>query len=108
MPTTALVYEGKSILEVYEGCNGLNIMIIFVAFIVAFGPLNRSTLWFVPAGLMIIHVMNLLRIGLLFFVAKDLPDMMYFTHKYLFTASLYIVIFALWWFWVRKKTFLAS
>src|SRR5687768_4371238 len=31
-PITNLNYEGKDILAVYEGCNGINVMIIFVAF----------------------------------------------------------------------------
>jgi exosortase/archaeosortase family protein len=48
--------------------------------------------------------MNLLRISLLFFVSRFLPDAMYFVHKYLFTAFLYAVIFGLWLIWIRKFT----
>src|SRR5688572_5235915 len=33
-PTTLLVYEKRNILAVYEGCNGINVMIIFIAFII--------------------------------------------------------------------------
>jgi exosortase/archaeosortase family protein len=58
--------------------------------------------WFVPTGLLIIHVVNLARIGLLFFVAEYQPDFMYFTHKYFFTAILYIIIFLLWMIWVKR------
>lgn len=101
-PTTALLYEGRSILSVYEGCNGLNTMILFVAFIVAFGPVDRTFLWFVPLGIVIIHGVNLLRIMLLFFVAEYMPRFMYFTHKYVFTIFLYAVIFILWIVWVQK------
>lgn len=101
-PTTTLVYEERSVLSVYEGCNGLNAMIIFVAFVVAFGPLTKTVLWFIPTGLVIIHLLNLVRIGLLFFVSRYLPGAMYFTHKYFFTAFLYLVIFLLWVWWVKK------
>ena len=100
--TTWILYEDKPVLSVYEGCNGLNTMIIFAAFIVAFGPLNKNTLWFIPLGILIIHLANLLRITLLFFVAEYRPDFMYFIHKYVFTAVLYLVIFILWVWWVRK------
>ena len=54
-PTTQLICDGKSVLAIYEGCNGINVMIIFVAFLVAFGPLNKALLWFVPVGLIILH-----------------------------------------------------
>ncbi|HEY9049456.1 MAG TPA: exosortase family protein XrtF [Ohtaekwangia sp.] len=101
-PTTLLLHEEKSILAVYEGCNGINTMIIFVAFILAFGPLKRTWLWFVPLGIVIIHLMNLLRIILLFYVSEYMPHFMYFTHKYLFTASLYGVIFLLWLWWIKR------
>jgi exosortase family protein XrtF len=102
-PTTQLIYNNKAILAVYEGCNGINTIIIFVAFIIAFGPLTRTTAWFLPMGIAIIHITNLFRIGLLFFVAEFMPQFMYFTHKYLFTAILYIVIFLLWIVWVKKN-----
>lgn len=102
LPTTAITYEGDVVIAVYEGCNGINTAIIFVAFILAFGPVSYAWFWFIPAGLLIIHLMNLLRITLLFFVAKDMPHIMYFTHKYLFTAFLYGVVFLLWMWWVKQ------
>ncbi len=101
-PTTELVFEGNSILAVYEGCNGINVIIIFVAFLIAFGPLNKALGWFIPAGLFILHIINLARISLLFWVALYMPDFMYFTHKYFFTAILYVVVFILWIVWVKK------
>lgn len=103
-PTTQVVYEGRSILAVYEGCNGINVMIIFVAFLVAFGPISKVLWWFIPLGLFILHLANLSRIVLLFWVSLYLPDFMYFTHKYFFTAILYVVVFVLWIWWVKKYT----
>ncbi len=101
-PMTWLIFEGRSVLSVYEGCNGLNTMIIFVAFILAFGPVSKKMLWYIPLGLLIIHLANLVRISLLFYVAEYWPHFMYFTHKYFFTAILYVVIFVMWIFWVKR------
>lgn len=101
-PTTTLNYNGQSILAVYEGCNGINVMIVFVAFVVAFGPMIKAMLWFLPLGILIIHLMNLARITLLFWVSIYMESMMYFTHKYFFTAILYVVVFILWVWWVRR------
>jgi exosortase family protein XrtF len=100
-PTTDINYFGKSKLAVFEGCNGLNTMIIFVAFLLAFGPISKPLLWFIPLGILIIHFANLCRITLLFLVSEYFPNAMYFTHKYFFTAILYVVIFSLWVWWVK-------
>src|SRR5690606_20854765 len=90
------------ILAVYEGCNGINVMIIFVAFLLAFGPMVKAMLWFLPLGLFMIHMMNLVRITLLFWVSIYVESLMYFTHKYFFTATLYVVVFILWVWWVKR------
>jgi len=99
--TANIMYEGRAILAVFEGCNGLNVMVIYVAFLVAFGPYTKRLLWFIPMGLLLVHVFNIGRIFLLFFVSIQLPRFMYFTHKFFFTAILYIVIFILWVVWIR-------
>ena len=91
-----------AVISVYEGCNGLNVMVIFVSFLLAFGKPRKELLWFIPLGLLIIHLMNLFRVGLLFNVSLSFPDFMYFFHKYFFTAILYVVVFILWWYWVTR------
>jgi exosortase family protein XrtF len=101
-PSIWIIYNDKKILSVYEGCNGINVMIIFVAFLLAFGPVGRTLTWFIPLGLLIIHLVNLARIGLLFWVSIYMPRYLYFTHKYFFTAILYVVVFVLWIWWVRR------
>jgi len=103
-PVTVLSNTNQPVLHIYEGCNGVNVMIIFVAFLVAFGPMRRAMLWFIPVGLTVIHLFNLFRVGLLYWVALYRPDFMYLLHKYFFTAVLYIVVFLLWIVWVRKSS----
>lgn len=94
--------EGHAILSVYEGCNGLNVMIIFLVFIFAYSGLKRAMIWFIPTGFLLIHLFNLLRIDLLYHVTISLPKLLYFSHKYLFTAFIYIAVFVLWALWVMK------
>jgi exosortase family protein XrtF len=89
------------ILRVYEGCNGINVMIVFVAFLFAFQGLSRRGSVFILIGLMIIHLANLLRIVLLFWVAKEYQIYFYYVHKYIFTAILYVIVLLLWWVWVK-------
>lgn len=99
-PTVFLNQQGDTRLNVYEGCNGINVMIVFLAFVVAFGgPWSRAA-WFLPLGLGLIHLANLLRLVLLFEVVVRFPDYFYYVHKYLFTASLYVGVLLLWAWWV--------
>jgi exosortase family protein XrtF len=100
-PTVLLSNDRKVILSVYEGCNGINVMIVFVAFLAAFGGSMKKMSWFLPAGIILIHLSNLARLVLLYFVAVGYQHYFYYVHKYVFTAIIYVMVFALWIVWVR-------
>lgn len=102
-PTTSLRYAGKNIVAIYEGCNGVNIYIIFIAFLVAIGPFSGKLVWFSLLGAVIIHISNVFRIVLLFQVTIQMPKYVYFVHKYLFTAIIYGVVFLLWFWWLKMN-----
>lgn len=101
-PTTYISTIDKNIVSVYEGCNGLNVAVVFLAFLLAFGPYKKSMIWFVPLGLLIIHLSNIARIVLLAIIAMQMRDYYYFTHKYLFTAFIYFFVFLLWVWWAVR------
>ena len=94
--------DKEVILNAYEGCNGINVLILFLSFIVAYQGKLKPSILFTIAGILIIHVSNILRIVLLFMVALKFPEYMYFTHKYLFTGIIYAVVFFLWYLWIKK------
>lgn len=101
-PSVPLLLNGTQIVDVYEGCNSINVMIVFMAFIVAFkGPLKAS-IWFSLLGLVIIYVVNLMRVSALFYVAINFPSSMYFFHKFVFTGGIYAIVFGLWYVWIAK------
>lgn len=101
-PHVPVLNDGKLVIRVFEGCNGLNVMIVFISFIVAFTGTLKKTVWFTLLGLVLIYIFNLFRVGLLYFIAKYYPHTLYFFHKYLFTGLLYALVFLLWYFWVSK------
>lgn len=100
-PTIAIVYQGNGIISVYEGCNGINVAIILVCFLVSFGKPMISLVWFIPLSLVVLHVFNLARIVSLFYVAIFRPDYVYLAHKYLFTSVIYLAVFVVWFVWVK-------
>jgi exosortase family protein XrtF len=100
-PTVFMTHAGEVVISIYEGCNGVNVMIVFIAFMVAFGGNVKRIMWFLPAGLLIIHVANLFRVALLYIVAQNNTRYFYYIHKYVFTAFIYVIVFALWYVWIQ-------
>lgn len=101
-PKVMLKNDGVRVLSVYEGCNGINVIIVFIAFLFAFGGPAKLLSVFLLLGVLVIHGFNLLRIGLLFYLALNDSQQFYYYHKYFFTATLYLVVFALWALWVIR------
>jgi len=97
-----IVQGTQRVISVFEGCNGLNVMIVFVSFIVAYSGTWKKNVIFGLIGVVLIHIANLFRVALLFFISKYYPDNLYFFHKYLFTGMLYILVFFLWYLWVKR------
>lgn len=101
-PTTQLMENEMTVLRIYEGCNGINVMIVFIAFMMAFGGISKRGAIFMSAGIGMIHLANVIRIAQLFWVAKHHEAWFYYVHKYVFTAALYVIVLLLWWVWVSK------
>ena len=101
-PFVLLTKNDRTVLSVFEGCNGLNVMIVFASFVVAFGGKTRSIFLFILSGVVLLHLANLIRLILLYQTAVNKPAWFYYFHKYLFTAILYVVVFGLWYFWIER------
>ena len=102
-PFVLLKRNDKTILSVFEGCNGINVMIVFGSFLVAFGGRQKKIIVFLAIGCLVLHIANLLRLILLYLTAIHRPLFFYYFHKYFFTAVIYLVVFALWIQWTRMK-----
>lgn len=84
-----------------DNCNGFKLFSIFSIFIIAFPGSWVSKLWYIPLGLVVIHLANVVRIIALFIISDHHPEWLDFNHLYTFTAFVYGVIFLLWIIWVR-------
>lgn len=91
-----------------EPCNGLKLFGLFSIFIAAY-PSNKwiHKLWFIPAGILLIHIVNVLRVIGLILVFEHNPNWLDFNHDYTFTIIVYAFIFFLWWIFIKYfgKTF---
>lgn len=89
---------------VYVGpaCNGLVMYALFAGFVVAYpGPWLRK-LWYIPTGIVIIWLLNVLRVAALAINVHYAYSSVDFNHHYTFNLIVYSCIFGLWLLWVRR------
>jgi len=101
-PSVKIIYNGKYVSRIIEGCNALSVMILFVAFVVAFTGRWKQTLLFVLFGLLLIHLLNISRIALLSVALYHFPEQEQLLHAVIFPLIIYGVVFLLWVIWVNK------
>lgn len=103
-----LFYNHEYVARVVEGCNGLSVIILFAAFVVAFTGKLRATVIFLFVGSLLIHVLNVARIALLAYFLYHYPKQEHLLHGVLFPLCIYGVVFLLWVIWVNKFSMYAG
>lgn len=96
--------DGTHGLWIGDPCNGLTLFALFTGFVIAYpGPL-RKKLWFIPIGIIAIHIINVFRIVGLSIIIYYFPDpaVLDFNHTYTFTMLVYGFVFFLWYVWATR------
>lgn len=94
--------EGGSHLWIGDPCNGIPLFAVFTVFIIAFPGPWKSKAWFIPAGIVLVHVLNAIRIAALCIVVTYGYGWLEFNHDYTFYVVVYGAVFALWFIWVKR------
>lgn len=100
-PTMKLYVEGKYLARIIEGCNAVSIIILFIAFVIAFSERFKKTLLFLLAGAVLIYAINLLRITILAIALYEYPQYKEILHGAVFPGLIYGLVFLLWMLWIR-------
>lgn len=85
-----------------EPCNGIKLFGLFTVFILAYPGKWLHKLWFIPAGIIFIHYVNVVRVMALMWINYKDPSALDFNHNYTFTILVYSVIILLWFIWIKK------
>jgi len=94
--------DGTTGVWVGDPCNGLEIMAIFSIFMIAIpGPWKHKA-WYIPIGIIVIHLLNAIRVSILAWVVTIDYAYLDFNHDYTFKIAVYSIVFLLWVYWVRK------
>lgn len=96
--------DGTNGLWIGDPCNGLTLFALFAGFVIAYPGSLKTKLWFIPLGLIMIHLLNILRIVALVVIVYYFPDpeVLDFNHTYTFTMLVYGFVFGLWYIWANK------
>ena len=102
LPTNSLRHpNGNSVLIIWA-CTGLKQAYIFFCIIAFYrGPWLKK-LWYIPLGLVVVYLFNILRIAIIAAFIENHPDWFNFLHFYFFKYLFYGIIFLMWVLWEEK------
>ena len=98
-PIRTIGIDGTHGVWIGDPCNGISIFGIFTIFILAYPGKWKNKLWFIPLGILIIHLVNAIRIAALAIIVKIDISYLEFNHNYTFTIFVYSFVFLLWFWW---------
>jgi len=101
-PSIKIFYKDKYVARIIEGCNAISVMILFAAFVFAFSTQWKKTGLYMILGIMLIHILNIIRIALLSYALYNYPEYEEILHGTIFPLFIYGVVFLLWILWVTK------
>lgn len=99
--TVQFYINGKVATRMVEGCNAISVMIMFLAFVLAFYK-GVKTFGFVLFGVVVLYVLNLFRIYILNVIVIDYVNLTKPAHDYFFPAIIYGGVVLLWLLWINK------
>lgn len=99
--TSVYVKEISSMVKIVWSCSGLKQIFVFFCIIAFYPGSGKHKFWFIPLGILLIWILNVIRISSLIALFEQFPnhfDLFHELSKYVF----YFVIFMFWVFWEEK------
>ncbi len=94
-------FENGGYVEIVNGCSGLKASFQYIVIILFFSGPFKHKLWYIPMGLILLFIGNIIRITGLTLVVFYYSSYYLFTHNYIFRPFFYGIIFILWVIWVE-------
>jgi exosortase/archaeosortase family protein len=102
-PCTHLIKNGVAVFDIYDVCNGIDLMFIYAGVLFLLPYSLKRKIIFSIGGIVAIVLLNIVRIGALYFIYVHQRSAFDFSHHYLFTLIMYVLIFYGWWLFVKKS-----
>ena len=99
---TTLLIDKYPVVLVGNPCNGMVLFALFAGFILAYPGPWKAKLFYVPTGIFLIYLLNVLRIMALALNSFLSRHTLEFNHKYTFAFVVYACIFCFWMLWIKR------
>ncbi|MCD4734723.1 MAG: exosortase/archaeosortase family protein [Bacteroidales bacterium] len=94
--------EVNGYVSVNLSCSGLKQFYQFFFLLLLYPGPWKHKLWFIPMGIIIIHIVNVFRIVIMTYVTLHAANSWDFYHDYIVRPFFYVVMFFLWVWWNEK------
>jgi len=102
MPLDNIYFHKKNIVSIEDGCNALELLVLYAGFIVCMPATMRRKVTFIVGGILLIYIVNVIRCAGITYIILYYPRYADFAHHYVFTFIVYGFIIALWLIFSRK------
>ncbi len=100
-----ILKDGKKILGIADPCNALELIVLFVGFLICISSNKwKRTIIFGLLGILIIYVCNVLRCSFIGYLNISSSSYVEIAHHYIFKLIMYFIIFAMWVWYLKAKT----
>lgn len=97
-----IYHHGKRVLYIEDGCNGLELMVIYIGFIICMPSKFWRKVLYVILGVFVLDFINILRCTGLIYLREYFHAYFDFAHHYLFKVMIYTATFLIWRLFARK------
>ena len=97
-----IYHNKKPVLYIADVCNGLELMVLYIGFIVCMPSKFFRKLLYIIFGVILLDIVNIGRCIGLIYLREYFEYYFDIAHKYVFKISVYAVTFLLWWLYARK------
>lgn len=102
---SVILVDNKKVISIADSCNALVLFVIFAGFVIAYPGKWKVKMWYIPAGLITIYFINVLRISSLALIHIHYPQFLDFNHHFTFTILVYGYIFLLWVVYINRYSY---
>jgi len=94
--------ENNGYVSVNSSCSGFKQFYQWIFLMLIFPGPWKQKIWFIPMGLLIVHIVNIFRIVGMTYVTINIPEHWDYIHDWIMRPFFYIVMFLLWVWWNEK------
>ena len=97
-----VILNGKKAVSIARQCNGLELIVLYLGFILCLPSTFKRMISFSVVGLFVIYVLNVVRTALLAAMYDHNHSLTDFAHHYVFKIIIYAVVFLGWVLYTKK------